>query len=43
MESPIGSAEDLAKQTEIQYGCVGGGSTQAFFRVNKFILADLKP
>ena len=33
MVSPIGSAEDLAKQTEIHYGCVGGGATQAFFRV----------
>ena len=33
MVSPIGSAEDLAKQTEIHYGCVGGGATQAFFKV----------
>ena len=34
MASPIESAEDLAKQTKIKYGCVGSGSTGAFFRVN---------
>ena len=33
MVSPIESAEDLAKQTEIQYGAVEGGSTKEFFRV----------
>ena len=33
MESPIESAEDLAKQTKIKYGCVESGSTGAFFRV----------
>lgn len=33
MVSPIESAEDLAKQTDIQYGAVEGGSTQEFFRV----------
>ncbi len=33
MNSPIESAEDLAKQTEIKYGTVEGGSTQEFFRV----------
>ena len=33
MKSPIESAEDLAKQTKIKYGCVGSGSTRAFFRV----------
>ena len=32
MESPIESAEDLAKQTKIQYGAYGSGSTAAFFR-----------
>lgn len=30
--SPIENAEDLAKQTTIQYGCVQSGSTQAFFK-----------
>ncbi|KAK2714937.1 glutamate receptor ionotropic, kainate 2-like isoform X3 [Artemia franciscana] len=35
MDSPIESAEDLAKQTKIKYGCVGSGSTIAFFRDSK--------
>ena len=34
MQSPIESAEDLAKQTEIKYGTVDGGSTQEFFKVS---------
>lgn len=33
MVSPIESAEDLAKQTEISYGTLAGGSTMSFFRV----------
>ena len=33
MESPIESADDLAKQTKIKYGCLESGSTRAFFRV----------
>jgi len=33
MQSPIESAEDLAKQTEIKYGTVDSGSTKDFFRV----------
>ncbi|KAG1653676.1 Glutamate receptor ionotropic, kainate 2 [Nymphon striatum] len=33
MVSPIESAEDLVQQTKIKYGCYGGGSTEAFFRV----------
>ena len=33
MESPIESAEDLAKQTKIKYECLEPGSTRAFFRV----------
>lgn len=33
MVSPIESAEDLAKQTEIAYGTLDGGSTKEFFRV----------
>ncbi|XP_076307933.1 glutamate receptor ionotropic, kainate 2-like isoform X2 [Tachypleus tridentatus] len=32
MSSPIESADDLAKQTSIQYGCLRSGSTQAFFK-----------
>ena len=34
MVTPIESVEDLARQTEIKYGVVRGGSTQAFFDVN---------
>jgi hypothetical protein len=34
MDSPIESAEDLAKQTKIKYGALRGGSTAAFFRVS---------
>ncbi|GIY46872.1 glutamate receptor ionotropic, kainate 2 [Caerostris extrusa] len=32
LASPIESAEDLAKQTTIPYGCVASGSTQSFFK-----------
>ncbi|WAR07420.1 GRIK2-like protein, partial [Mya arenaria] len=32
MVSPIESAEDLAKQTDISYGTLSGGSTMSFFR-----------
>ncbi|XP_042214058.1 glutamate receptor ionotropic, kainate 2-like isoform X3 [Homarus americanus] len=32
MDSPVESAEDLAKQTKIKYGCKMGGSTYSFFR-----------
>ena len=35
MDSPITSAEDLAKQTKIKYGLVGSGSTLSFFRVRR--------
>ena len=37
MEAPIESAEDLAKQTKIKYGCLESGSTRAFFRVSRDI------
>lgn len=33
MVSPIEGSEDLAKQTEIAYGTLDGGSTKEFFRV----------
>ncbi|KAG1662341.1 Glutamate receptor ionotropic, kainate 2 [Nymphon striatum] len=32
MVSPIESAEDLARQTKIKYGCYASGSTENFFR-----------
>lgn len=38
MVSPIESAEDLAKQTEIAYGTLDGGSTKEFFRVSTHYL-----
>ena len=38
MVSPIESAEDLAKQTEIVYGTLDSGSTKEFFRVSAFQL-----
>lgn len=40
MDSPIESAEDLAKQTKIKYGALGGGSTAAFFRVSIFVWSN---
>lgn len=38
MVSPIESAEDLAKQTEIAYGTLDSGSTKEFFRVSALSL-----
>ncbi|XP_013407964.2 glutamate receptor ionotropic, kainate 2 [Lingula anatina] len=35
MVSPIESAEDLSKQTDIEYGTLEGGSTMTFFRESK--------
>nr|XP_046255374.1 glutamate receptor 2-like isoform X2 [Scatophagus argus] len=40
MVSPIESAEDLAKQTEIAYGTLDSGSTKEFFRRSKIALFD---
>lgn len=34
MESPIESADDLAKQTKIEYGAVKDGATMTFFKVS---------
>ena len=42
MESPIESAEDLAKQTKIKYGATESGSTRAFFRVRDFRKSNMK-
>ena len=42
MESPIESAEDLAKQTKIKYGATESGSTRAFFRVRDFRKSIMK-
>ncbi|XP_077488889.1 glutamate receptor ionotropic, kainate 2-like isoform X2 [Amblyomma americanum] len=35
LRSPIETVEDLAKQSEIRYGCVRSGSTHAFFKESK--------
>lgn len=35
MESPIDSADDLAKQTKIEYGAVKDGATMTFFKVRR--------
>ena len=41
MQTPIENVEDLARQTEIKYGSVLGGSTQNFFKV-KHLIFNLK-
>ncbi|XP_067153950.1 glutamate receptor 2 isoform X2 [Apteryx mantelli] len=40
MVSPIESAEDLSKQTEIAYGTLDSGSTKEFFRRSKIAVFD---
>lgn len=43
MVSPIESAEDLAKQTEIAYGTLDSGSTKEFFRVCALLIYCTTP
>uniref|UniRef100_A0A8C6UIU9 Glutamate ionotropic receptor AMPA type subunit 1 n=1 Tax=Neogobius melanostomus TaxID=47308 RepID=A0A8C6UIU9_9GOBI len=40
MVSPIEGAEDLAKQTEIAYGTLDGGSTKEFFKRSKIAVFE---
>ncbi|XP_078279410.1 glutamate receptor ionotropic, kainate 3-like isoform X1 [Rhinoraja longicauda] len=40
MESPIESADDLAKQTKIEYGTVRDGATMIFFKRSKISTFD---
>ncbi|MEE6475930.1 hypothetical protein FKM82_010902, partial [Ascaphus truei] len=40
MESPIDSADDLAKQTKIEYGAVQDGATMTFFKKSKISTYD---
>ncbi|XP_075458253.1 glutamate receptor 1 isoform X1 [Ascaphus truei] len=40
MVSPIESADDLAKQTEIAYGTLDGGSTKDFFKRSKIAVFE---
>lgn len=42
MESPIDSADDLAKQTKIEYGAVEDGATMTFFKVSSNDWLQLK-
>lgn len=37
MDAPIESADDLAKQTRIEYGAVRDGSTMTFFKVGQLL------
>lgn len=39
MQSPIESAEDLAKQTDIKYGTIDSGSSKDFFKVRARLCA----
>lgn len=39
MEVPIESPDDLADQTNIQYGTIHGGSTMTFFMVTHVLLS----
>ena len=41
MLTPIESADDLAKQTEIQYGTLDSGSTKSFFEVVRIYVSDV--
>lgn len=41
MVTPINSADDLSKQTEVEYGVLQHSSTQEFFRVNKSLITFL--
>jgi hypothetical protein len=40
MLTPIESADDLAKQRDIQYGTLKGGSTEDFFRVRNIFCSQ---
>lgn len=41
MVAPINSPEDLASQTEVQYGTLSNGSTWDFFRVSDKYTEDI--
>lgn len=40
MESPIDSADDLAKQTKIEYGVVEDGASMTFFKVSYTLIIN---
>lgn len=41
MDAPIDSADDLAKQTRIEYGAVRDGSTMTFFKVRFYTIGPV--
>ena len=42
MVTPINSAEDLARQTQVEYGTISSGTTLDFFKVNlQFIVLKI--
>lgn len=42
MDATIGSVEDLARQTEVKYGVLKGGSTANFFKVSISMFVELR-
>lgn len=38
---PIENAEGLSRQTQIEYGCLGSGSTKSFFQVGLLSLRHI--
>jgi len=42
MVTPINSAEDLARQTQVEYGTISSGTTLDFFKVNYLFLKVIK-
>ena len=42
MLTPIESADDLAKQSQILYGTLDAGSTKDFFRVSRLAVSNLR-
>ncbi len=41
MVTPINSAEDLARQTQVEYGTISSGTTRDFFKVKSNYLKSL--
>ena len=39
MVTPINSAEDLARQTQVEYGTLSSGTTRDFFKVSHLLLS----
>lgn len=42
MDSPMDSADDIAKQTKIEYGVVKDGATMTFFKVNWALVINFR-